>query len=128
MGPGLETNKYLLLLPHPHRGGVFLIPVQELLFSVLWIWLQVFPGDFDVFPGDFDVFPGDFDVFPGDFDVLPGDFQVFTGVLNTFPGDLDVLFGDTDEFPGDFDDVDFCNWCLTWNYYRNHFRFIGFQK
>ena len=74
MGPGFVTTKNLLLRPHPHRGGVFLIPVQELLFSFL---------GFDVFPGDFDVFdPGDFDVFaPGDFDVLPGDFDVVAGLV-----------------------------------------------
>ena len=74
MGPGFETTKNLLLRPHPHRGGVFLIPVQELLFSFL---------GFDVFPGDFDVFdPGDFDVFaPGDFDVLAGDFDVVAGLV-----------------------------------------------
>ena len=63
MGPGFETTKNLLLRPHPHRGGVFLIPVQELLFSFL---------GFDVFPGDFDVLPGDFEVIAGDFDVVAG--------------------------------------------------------
>ena len=98
MGPGFETTKNLLLRPHPHKGGVFLIPVQELLFSFL---------GFDVFPGDFDVFdPGDFDVFPGVLNVCaPGDFDVFPGVLNIFdPGDFDVFApGDFDALPGDFE-------------------------
>ena len=91
MGPGFETTKNLLLRPHPHRGGVFLIPVQELLFSFL---------GFDVFPGDFDVLPGVLNV------SAPGDFVVFPGVLNVFaPGDFDVLPGDFEVIAGDFDVV-----------------------
>ena len=133
MGPGFETTKNLLLRPHPHRGGVFLIPVQELLFSFLGF--DVFPGDFDVFdPGDLDVFPGvlnvsapgDFDVFPGVLNVFaPGDFDILPGVLNMFdPGDFDVFApGDFDVLAGDFDVVAglVCSWRLTWNYYRNEF-------
>ena len=90
MGPGFETTKNLLRRPHPHRGGVFLIPVQELLFSFVDLF-DIVPGDFDVFdPGDFDIFPGvlnvfdpgDFDVFaPGDFDVLARDFDVVAGLV-----------------------------------------------
>jgi hypothetical protein len=118
LGPGFETTKNLLRRPHPHRGGVFLIPVQELLFSFVDLF-DIVPGDFDVFdPGDFDIFPGvlnvfdpgDFDVFPGvlnvcspgDLDVFdPGDFDVFPGVLNVFaPGDFDELARDFDVVAG----------------------------
>jgi hypothetical protein len=103
LGPGFETTKNLLRRPHPHRGGVFLIPVQELLFSFVDLF-DIVPGDFDVFdPGDFDVFPGVLNVCsPGDLDVFdPGDFDVFPGVLNVFaPGDFDELARDFDVVAG----------------------------
>ena len=108
MGPGFVTTKNLLLRPHPHRGGVFLIPAQELLFSFVDLLDVLAPGDFDVFPGVLNVFaPGDFDVLPGVLNACsPGDFDIFDpgdfpGVLNIFAsGDFDVLAGDFDVVAG----------------------------